>query len=94
MMCGIFSGEDLNDGELDSMCKGIACDPFSYAEGSTLCLKRVRFFTCRASLVVTPCSDVQSDVEIMGVSSRKSTRCESIMEFDSLVGILRLLSFG
>ncbi|XP_065843130.1 uncharacterized protein [Oscarella lobularis] len=45
---------DLNDGELDSMCKGIARDPFSYAEGTT------------------PCSDVQSDVEIMGLSSRKS----------------------
>ena len=51
-------------------------------------------FTSMASLVVTPCSDVQSEVDMKGVSSRKSTCCESIMEFDSLIGILRLLSFG
>ena len=28
-------------------------------------------FTCRSSFVVTPCSDVQSEVDVMGVSSRK-----------------------
>ncbi|XP_065843137.1 uncharacterized protein [Oscarella lobularis] len=45
---------DLNDGELDSMCQGMARDPFSYAED------------------ITPCSDVQSEVDMKGVSSRKS----------------------